>query len=40
LLAQIDALLAADGHDPGLVRVLVEQRDLVERALASRALSS
>jgi aminopeptidase N len=40
LLAQIDALLATDGHDPGLVRVLVEQRDLVERALASRALSS
>ncbi len=38
LLAQIDALLA-DGHDPGLVRVLIEQRDLVERALASRALS-
>jgi aminopeptidase N len=38
LLAQIDAVLAADGHDPGLVRVLVEQRDLVERALASRAL--
>ncbi len=37
LLAQIDAVLA-DGHDPGLVRVLVEQRDLVERALASRAL--
>jgi aminopeptidase N len=40
LLAQIDEFLAADGHDPGLVRVLVEQRDLVERALASRALSS
>jgi aminopeptidase N len=40
LLAQIDALLAADGHDPGLVRVLVEQRDLVERALRSRALRS
>jgi len=40
LLAQIDAFLAADGHDPGLVRVLVEQRDQVERALASRALAS
>jgi aminopeptidase N len=40
LLAQIDAFLAADGHDPGLVRVLVEQRDQVECALASRALAS
>ncbi len=38
LIAQIDALLAAGGLDPGLVRVLVEQRDLVERAMASRAL--
>jgi aminopeptidase N len=38
LLAQIDAFLAGGGHDPGLVRVLVERRDLVERALRSRAL--
>jgi aminopeptidase N len=38
LLAQIDAFLAGGEHDPGLVRVLVERRDLVRRALASRAL--
>jgi aminopeptidase N len=38
LLAQLDAFLAAGGHDPGLVRVLVERRDLVRRAIASRAL--
>jgi aminopeptidase N len=37
LLAQIDAFLAAD-RDPGLVRVLIERRDLVGRALRSRAL--
>jgi len=40
LLTQIDAFLAADECDPALVRVLVERRDLVVRALRSRALSA
>jgi aminopeptidase N len=38
LVAQIDAFLAAEDRDPGLVRVLVERRDIVRRALRSRAL--
>jgi aminopeptidase N len=38
LLARIDDFLAAEPRDPGLVRVLTEQRDLVQRALRSRAL--
>ncbi len=38
LLAQVDAFLAAAPRDPGLVRVLTEQRDIVVRALRSRAL--
>jgi aminopeptidase N len=38
LLEQIDAFLAADGRDAGLVRMLVERRDMVERALRSREL--
>lgn len=37
-VAQIDAFLAAEDRDPGLVRVLVERRDIVQRALRSRAL--
>jgi aminopeptidase N len=37
LLEQIDAFLAADEHDPGLVRVVVEIRDTVRRAQRSRA---
>ena len=37
LLEQIGAFLAADDRDPGLVRVLAERRDIVERALRSRA---
>jgi aminopeptidase N len=40
LVERIDAFLAAGEHDPGLVRVLVEHRDTVERALRSRALPS
>ena len=39
LIGQIDAFLAAGDRDPGLVRVLVERRDLIERALRSRALT-
>jgi aminopeptidase N len=38
LLEQIDAFLAAQERDPGLVRVLIERRDIVARALRSRAL--
>ena len=40
LLAMIDRFLAADGRDPALVRVVAERRDLVERAIRSRALSA
>jgi aminopeptidase N len=36
LLERLDAFLAA-GHDPGLTRVLAEKRDIVARALRSRA---
>jgi aminopeptidase N len=39
LLARIDAFLAASqDYDPGLLRVLTEQRAIVARALQSRAL--
>ncbi len=38
LIERIDAFLAAERRDPGLVRVLIEQRDQVERAVRSRAL--
>jgi aminopeptidase N len=40
LVQRIDAFLAAGERDPGLVRVLIEHRDKVERALRSRALPS
>jgi aminopeptidase N len=38
LVGRIDEFLAAEERDPGLARVLVERRDIVERALRSRAL--
>jgi aminopeptidase N len=38
LIEQIDAFLAAEPREPGLVRVLVERRDQVRRALRCRAL--
>jgi aminopeptidase N len=38
LLRQVDDFLAAEQLDPALVRVLIERRDIVERALRSRAL--
>ena len=38
LLARIDAFLAAEQRDPALVRILVERRDTVVRALRSREL--
>jgi aminopeptidase N len=38
LLRQVDDFLAAEPRDPSMVRVLVERRDIVDRALRSRAL--
>jgi aminopeptidase N len=38
LIAQIDDFLAAPDRTPGLVRLLIERRDIVQRALKSRAL--
>jgi aminopeptidase N len=38
LIVQIDGFLAAGEREPGLVRVLIERRDQVLRALRSRAL--
>jgi aminopeptidase N len=40
LIDEIDEFLAAAGREPGLVRVLIERRDQVLRALRSRALSA
>jgi aminopeptidase N len=39
LIDQIDEFLAAGEREPGLVRVLIERRDQVLRALRSRALT-
>ena len=38
LLEQVDAFLAAEPRDSALTRILVEQRDVAARGLASRAL--
>ena len=38
LIERIDAFLAAEDRDPGLTRLIVERRDIVQRALRSRAL--
>jgi aminopeptidase N len=38
LLRRVDDFLAAEPRDPSMVRVLVERRDIVDRALRSRAL--
>jgi len=38
LLDRIDAFLAESGHDPSLSRVVIEGRDVVEKALRSREL--
>jgi aminopeptidase N len=40
LVERVDSFLASAERDPGLVRVLIEQRDVVERALRSRALQA
>ncbi len=40
LLARADAFLAADGVDPGLARVIIEGRDIVQKALHARTLPS
>jgi aminopeptidase N len=39
LLGLIDAFLTENGQDPSLSRVVIEGRDIVEKALRSRALS-
>jgi aminopeptidase N len=38
LIRRIDAFLAEEDRDPALVRLLVERKDIVRRALASREL--
>jgi aminopeptidase N len=38
LLRRIDEFLAAEQRDPGMVRVLIERQDIVDRALRTRAL--
>ena len=38
LLGRIDAFLAENGQDPSLSRVVIEGRDIAEKALRSRAL--
>jgi aminopeptidase N len=40
LLTQIDEFLAEADRDPGLIRCVIEGRDVVERALRSRSLDS
>jgi len=40
LLERIDAFLAEPGRDPALSRVVIEGRDIVKKALRSRALPS
>jgi aminopeptidase N len=40
LIEQINAFLDAEQREPGLVRILVEFRDVAERALRSRALEA
>ena len=39
LIAQIDEFLAVQDRDPGLVRLLIERRDVAERVIRSRELS-
>ena len=38
LLERVDAFLAEPGLDPSVARVVIEGRDIVEKALRSRAL--
>ena len=38
LLRRVDEFLAAEPRDPSMVRVLIERRDIVDRALRSREL--
>ena len=38
LLSRVDQFLAAEQRDPSMVRVLIERRDIIDRALRSRAL--
>ena len=38
LLIRVDEFLATQDRDPSMVRVLIERRDIIDRALRSRAL--
>ena len=38
LITQVDEFLAVQERDPGMVRLLVECRDVAERVIRSRAL--
>ncbi len=38
LLSRVDEFLAEQDRDPSMVRVLIERRDIIDRALRSRAL--
>jgi hypothetical protein len=38
LISRVDAFLASEQRDPSMVRMLIERRDVIERALRSRAL--
>ncbi len=38
LLSRVDEFLAEEDRDPSMVRVLIERRDIIDRALRSRAL--
>jgi aminopeptidase N len=38
LLSRVDEFLAAEQREPSMVRVLIERRDIIDRALRSRAL--
>jgi aminopeptidase N len=40
LIARVSEFLAAEPRPPSMVRVVVERRDMVEKALRSRALPS
>jgi aminopeptidase N len=40
LLRRVDEFLAAHDRDPSMARVLIERRDIIDRALRSRALES
>jgi len=40
LLAQVDEFVAGGARNPGMARVLIQARDIVEKVLRARALPS